>query len=118
MNLATVFADIPGNQLTYTIRHLTRLALFELPPNTDPSLYKILASYGLSLDFVGLVLEQQIATIDETLSKPELYAKVFSIFQDALKVYGNDFPIRRARYVKCHSQITELTRSKGFCYDN
>ncbi|KIJ36920.1 hypothetical protein M422DRAFT_260543, partial [Sphaerobolus stellatus SS14] len=93
-----ILAEPPRNQLSYSIRQLTRLSTFELRMGTNSSLYHLLVRSGAPLEFIGLVIEQQLATLEESWLKTPTQAVVASLFQDALNIYDSqNFPVRRVR---------------------
>lgn len=92
--------DSPYSRLKRIVQRMTHLAVFDLFMGPKSSLYALLSAAEIPPEVLGLLIEWQISSFNEVLTKPELRLIVKHLIDDALAVYEpSNFPLRRTRYV-------------------
>lgn len=80
------------------VERITYTAVFDLFLQEEASLCTTFAS-EVSEEILGLLLEHQVAILEKGISKPEVRLVIDKILKDALNIYDDQYPIRRARCV-------------------
>ncbi|GJJ15000.1 hypothetical protein Clacol_009271 [Clathrus columnatus] len=78
------------------IERITYIAAFDLIMQEHTSLHIDLVSEVPS-QILGLILEQQVTSLEKGASKPEVKLAIDGLLKDTLKLYDTQYPIRRAR---------------------
>lgn len=86
------------------VERITYIAVFDLFLQEEASLRANFAS-EVSAETLGLLLEHQVAVLEKGISKPEVRLVMDKILKDALDIYDDQYPIRRARCVLFYFEI-------------
>lgn len=81
------------------ITRVTKLGTFDLlAPSTSVSLRAAMQEQGLSDEVQAVLLEMQMASLDQSLDKRETSAVIAELVGDLLDLYDAErYPVRRAR---------------------
>lgn len=93
-----ISSDPAHRRLASLVERLTYIAVSDLLMKDEASLRHVLLTAGAPPEAVGIILEWQAATLEESLGKADIRSVTVHFLRDALDMYGIQFPIRRARY--------------------
>lgn len=92
-----ISSDTTYGHLFSVVQRTTHIAVSDLRFTEKASLYHPLDISNVAPEAVGVLLEWQIAAVEEKMWDPERRPVLNFLLQDVLQLYGIDFPIRRAR---------------------
>lgn len=101
-----IFAQSLFKRTGSLIERITHMASFDLCLKERTSFHDIFIS-EVSAETLGLLLEYQVAVLEQGALKPVVKSIVDAILQDTLQLYDNQYPIRRARYVPYYNNFFE-----------
>lgn len=99
------------------VERITYITVFDLFLQEEASLYATFAS-EVSAEALGLILEHQVFVLEKGISRPEVRSVVDKILTDTLRVYDDQYPIRRARIVVWQIDFAYRLNTTSFSIDS
>ncbi|KAF8591367.1 hypothetical protein K439DRAFT_1627079 [Ramaria rubella] len=110
MSPSQISSDPAYSRLASLVERITHLAVFELFITDRASLCHSLSHAStMEAEVLGILLEWQVASLEDRLSKPETQSVLIHLLRDALHVYSVQYPIRRARVLLWQLEIAYRT---------